>query len=158
MTTLSGHVVLVGYGRVGRNVCEVLQKRNVPLVVAEMTRELVEQVKDDGAHVLVGNAAQPDVLAAANLAEARCLLVAIPHAFEAGQIIEQARAINPELLIVARSHSDAETEHLQQLGASITIMGEREISKAMMQQVFEADTPARRWYDQPNVQLGLEGA
>lgn len=55
---------------------------------------------------------------------------------EAGQIIEQARAINPSLPIIARAHTDAEVEHLQKLGADVTIMGEREIAVAMVEHAF----------------------
>jgi CPA2 family monovalent cation:H+ antiporter-2 len=60
------------------------------------------------------------------------MLVAIPDAFEGGQVVGQARAINPRLHIVARSHSDEETEHLKKHGASRVIMGELEIAMAML--------------------------
>jgi CPA2 family monovalent cation:H+ antiporter-2 len=72
------------------------------------------------------------VLAAAGLARARRLFVAIPESFEAGQVCEQARRDNPELPIVARAHSDAAVEHLTRCGASLTIMGEAEIARAML--------------------------
>jgi CPA2 family monovalent cation:H+ antiporter-2 len=71
-------------------------------------------------------------LAAANLGAARCLLVAIPEAFEGGQVVEQARAINPKLPIIARAHSEAEIEHLAKHGANLVVMGEHEIAKAMI--------------------------
>ena len=67
------------------------------------------------------------------MCEARLLLVAIPNAFEAGQIVQQARAANPGLEIVARAHFDAEVEHLLQHGADTVIMGEREIARSMLQ-------------------------
>jgi CPA2 family monovalent cation:H+ antiporter-2 len=72
------------------------------------------------------------MLAAANLASARILFVAIPAAFEAGQIVEQARRAKPDLNIVARAHFDAEVEHLRKLGANSVVMGEREIALAML--------------------------
>ena len=74
----------------------------------------------------------PQVIAAANLRAARCLLVAIPDAFEGGQVVEQARAINPSLPIIARAHSEAEIEHLKKHGANLVVMGEHEIAKAML--------------------------
>jgi CPA2 family monovalent cation:H+ antiporter-2 len=58
--------------------------------------------------------------------------VAIPDAFEGGQVVAHARTVNPSLFIVARSHSDEETEHLQKHGANVVIMGEHEIAKAML--------------------------
>jgi CPA2 family monovalent cation:H+ antiporter-2 len=87
---------------------------------------------------IAGNAADGDILLTANLPAARCLLVAIPDAFEGGQVVAQARAANPNLLIIARSHSEEETEHLMKHGASKVIMGEREIAHAML-----GDVPSR---------------
>ena len=61
-----------------------------------------------------------------------CLLVAVADAFEGGQVVEQAREINPDLLIIARAHSEAEAKHLRDHGASIVVMGEHEIANAMI--------------------------
>ena len=91
--------------------------------------------------MLRGNGADGRVLAAANLAEARLLLVAIPNAFEAGQIVEQARAANPRLEIVARAHFDAEVDHLRQHGANEVIMGEREIARSMLEHAAALPAP-----------------
>src|SRR6202023_2936163 len=54
---------------------------------------------------------------------ARLLLVAIPDAFEAGQIVEQGRAANPAIEIIARAHSDEEVQYLERCGADLIIMG-----------------------------------
>ena len=83
--------------------------------------------------VVAGNAADPEVLRAANLATARRLVVAIPEAFEAGQVVEQARAANPALRIVARAHSDAAAAHLSRLGADLIVSGEREIARRILE-------------------------
>jgi CPA2 family monovalent cation:H+ antiporter-2 len=61
--------------------------------------------------------------------------VAIPDAFESSQVVEQARALNPDLPIIARAHSDAETEHLRKYGASKVVLGEQEIARAMAQDI-----------------------
>ncbi len=132
-TSLSGHVVLVGYGRVGRLIGPVLRERGWPLLVIENAEDAVEQLKAGGIEVIEGNAADPRVLRAANLPEAKLLFVAIPDAFEAGQIVEQARAVNPRIEIVARAHFDAEVEHLLQHGANTVVMGEREIARTMLE-------------------------
>ena len=80
----------------------------------------------------MGNAADPDVIASADLAGARRLFVTIPEPFEAGQVVDQARKANPALDILARAHSDAAVEHLTELGASLVISGEREIAERML--------------------------
>jgi K+:H+ antiporter len=96
----------------------------------------------DGAEVIVGNAAAPAILAAANLAGARRLSVTIPGAFEAGRVVQQARALRPSLDILARAHSDAAVDHLVSLGATLVISGEREIARRMLEQVRSGSLPA----------------
>jgi monovalent cation:H+ antiporter-2, CPA2 family len=132
VTALKDHAVLIGYGRVGGLVGESLRQEHWPLLVIEEGEEAVERLRGQGIEAICGNAAQDRVLAAANLAQARVLLVAIPDAFEAGQIVQQGRAANAGLEIVARAHFDAEVEHLLQHGASKVIMGEREIARTML--------------------------
>ena len=125
-TLLNGHAVVVGYGRVGKLIADGIKGR-LPLLVVEEGA-----VGDLGIEHIRGNAARDDVLAAANLGAAQILFVAIPEAFEAGQIVEQARRTNPKLPIVARAHFEAEVDHLLAHGASQVIMGEREIAMAML--------------------------
>ena len=131
-TNLTDHAVLVGFGRVGRMVGEALLRENWPLLVIENGRDFAEATHDPAMQVIAGHGAQPAVLQAANLAQARILLVAIPDAFEAGQIVEQARAINPGLDIIARAHYDEEVAHLTSHGANTVVMGENEIARTML--------------------------
>jgi CPA2 family monovalent cation:H+ antiporter-2 len=136
MTSLTGHDVLVGYGRVGALVGARLAAAGHPLLVFEESEEAVEAARRDGAEVVVGNAADPEVLALANLPAARRLFVTIPEAFEAGQVVEQARALNPTLEILARAHSEECVRHLDAMGATLTILGEREIAHRMIEHAF----------------------
>jgi CPA2 family monovalent cation:H+ antiporter-2 len=129
-TTLEDHVVLVGFGRVGRRIGNALLARGATLFVIDENEEVVNELKAAGTEALAANGVTS--LKTANLAKARCLLVAVPENFEAGQIVEQARAVNPELLIFARGHSEAEKAHLQNCGASAVVLGEEEIAGAML--------------------------
>ena len=87
--------------------------------------------------MFIGNAADPEILAAANLKQARRLFVTIPEPFEAGQVVQQARKTNPSLEILARAHSDAAVEHLEGLGATLVVLGEREIAERMLERAAE---------------------
>ena len=86
-----------------------------------------------------------DLLKAANLAGARWFISAIPNPFENGNLIEQARAANPDLEIIARAHSDDEVEHLAKFGANLIIMGEREIARGITEHIIRGleQAPAR---------------
>lgn len=127
---LEDHAVLVGHGRVGHQIGEALLAANVPLFVIDESEDVVNALKEKGVEAMALNGVTS--LHIANLKKARCLLVAIHENFEAGQIVEQGRAINPELTILARGHSIAEKEHLANCGATAVVLGSEEIANAMM--------------------------
>jgi CPA2 family monovalent cation:H+ antiporter-2 len=132
-TVLTDHTILVGYGRVGRIIGTALRERKERFLVIETSDSLIAELREANIEAIAGNAARPDVLARANLARAKYIIIAIPEAFEAGQVVQQARADNPNSQIIARAHSDAEVEHLNSLGADTVIMGEREIAHGMIE-------------------------
>lgn len=127
------HVVLVGYGRVGRLIGDGLARAGRPFVVIEDQPDIADAARGRALDVVVGNAADPAVLARAHLGAASKLLIAIPEGFEAGGIAERARRINPALPVIARAHSDEEVAHLERLGARHVVMGEREIAGRMLE-------------------------
>ncbi len=135
-TKLEDHAVLIGYGRVGHRIGDALLEDGVELYVIDESEDVVKALKERGVEAVVANAVTS--LAAANLTKARCLLVAIHENFEAGQIVEQARAINPELVILARGHSEAEQEHLLSCGATSVVFGAQEIATAMLRSYYTA--------------------
>jgi CPA2 family monovalent cation:H+ antiporter-2 len=132
-TTLSGHDIVIGYGRVGSLVGAGLRGDGAKMIVVEASDAGVARARSDGAEVFTGNAAEPAIIAALNLAGARRLYVTIPEPFEAGQIVQQARAVNPELDILARAHSSATVEHFEKLGANLIVLGETEIAHRMLE-------------------------
>jgi CPA2 family monovalent cation:H+ antiporter-2 len=134
---LTGQVVLVGYGRVGRRIGEALLARGVHVVVAEENRETVETLRAAGVAAVAGNAAEPAVLIQAHIARAKLLVIATPDAFGARKMIETARALNPDVQIVARTHSDDDSVLLQALGATRTHMAEHELALSMTRDVLE---------------------
>ena len=144
-TTLSGHDIVIGYGRVGSLIGAGLRGDGARMIVVEASDAGVARARSDGAEVFAGNAAEPAIIAALNLAGARRLYVTIPEAFEAGQIVQQARAANPTLDILARAHSSATVEHFEKLGANLIVLGETEIAHRMLER-GQADTSPRPAY------------
>jgi len=141
-TSLTEHAVLVGYGRVGSLVAQTLSEMGQPYLVIEERPAIAESLRGAGIEVIVGNAAQPAMLDAANVAGARFLISAIPNPFESGNLIERARDANPALDIIARAHSDAEVEYLTKLGANKIIMEEREIARGISEHIVARTNPA----------------
>jgi len=142
-TALKDHIVLVGHGRVGKFISNALRERGTPVFIIEDNADDVVKLREQGIEAVCGNAADPEIIQAANVGEARCLLVAIPDAFEGGQVVEQARAINAVLPIIARAHSEDEIEHLLKHGANLVVMGEHEIAKAMIGDVGDVRSPTK---------------
>ena len=129
-TNLTDHAVLVGYGRVGHRIGEALLEGGVPLFVIDESEDVVSKLKARGIEAVAATGSNG--LVAANLGAARCLLVAIPEHFEAGDVVERAREANPKLVILARGHSDAEQAHLRECGATAVALGAEEIAGAML--------------------------
>ncbi|TJV26519.1 MAG: sodium:proton antiporter [Mesorhizobium sp.] len=150
-TALTGHAILIGYGRVGGLVGSALKDAALPFLVIEDADKTLAKLKADSIETVAGNAANAEVFAAANPEGANRLILAIPNAFEAGQIVLRARAANPGINVIARAHSDAEVEHLKGLGADTVIMGEREIARGIVEEVLGSKPELRRETAEPSV-------
>jgi len=126
------HIILVGYGRVGRIVADHLRAREQAFVIIETDVDRAARAEAEGYEVVRGEAVDPRILAAAGIERARALLIAVPEGFEGGAIYERARRLNLRVSVIARAHSDAEVLHLQKLGVPHVVMGERELAARML--------------------------
>jgi CPA2 family monovalent cation:H+ antiporter-2 len=135
---LSGHAVLVGFGRIGHMVAMTLTGHGQPFVVIEDDLDVVQALRRDGIPALYGNAAAPGMLELAQVERARWLLLAIPNALEGGQVIAEARRRNAGVDIIAHAHSNGQRLHLEKQGANHVIMSEREIADGMSGRVLDS--------------------
>ncbi|OPY66744.1 MAG: Inner membrane protein YbaL [Syntrophorhabdaceae bacterium PtaU1.Bin034] len=134
---VTGHIVVVGYGRVGRYICDALIKHGMPFVVAEENRELVEELRVRGINAVAGDATTPPVLIQSHVARASMLVVATPDSFSARQMMEIAYMLNPRIQTVVRTHSEEEAELLRSEKAGAVFLGEHELASSMMRHVLE---------------------
>jgi CPA2 family monovalent cation:H+ antiporter-2 len=134
---LFGQIVLVGYGRVGRRIGKTLAEQGIPYVVAEQNRELVERLRARGIAAVSGDASEPAVLIQAHIAHASMLVVATPDTFNVRQMIKTARALNPRIETVVRTHSEEEATLLEREAAEKVFLGESELAKGMSRHVLE---------------------
>jgi CPA2 family monovalent cation:H+ antiporter-2 len=125
---LRDHAVIVGYGRVGRMIGDVLQAQGLPLLVVDQNRRLVENLRQRGIHAVYGDATAAGVLKAARVDRARLLIVAIPEGFQLRRILELARKANPRIDTAVRTHSVGELAYLERHGVGAAIMGARELA------------------------------
>lgn len=139
---LQDHAIVVGYGRVGSELAQVLRDRGVPVLVIDDNREHVERAHAAGIPGIRGSAASDKVLAEAHPERATIAVLAIPQPLESGEVLAKLRAINPNLTLLARAHSDAEVKHLLDHGADGTVMAERELAYSLAEMIMS--TPPYR--------------
>ncbi len=133
---LQGHAILVGFGRVGRQLADLLKQRDVPLVIVEDDSELVRKARDSGYLVVRGNVALDAVMRDAAPERAALAIFAIPQVLEAGEAIERMKALNPAITVLARAHSDGEVKHLLEHGADGAVLAERELAYSLAEMVM----------------------
>lgn len=139
-TTQTGHTIIAGYGEVGSRVAARLIEEKRPLVVIENAEKPATELRETGVEVILGNAADADALARAGLANAQCLILALPYAFETARVIAQAGQINPSLHIIARAESVVEADYLRDLGIGTIILAEEEIARGILGKISETKT------------------
>ncbi|KRC22658.1 YbaL family putative K(+) efflux transporter [Acidovorax sp. Root219] len=150
---LAHQVVLVGYGKVGRRLAAALAANDVPFVVAEQNRELVEALRAKGIAAVFGDAVEPAVLIQAHIARAAMLVIATPDTLKVRQMIATAKLLNPMIETVIRSHSEQEARLLEEENGSTVFLAEEALAQAMVRHVIDrandmarhgtATTPAR---------------
>lgn len=134
---LTGQVVLVGYGRVGRRIGNALTENGISFVVAEENREIVEKLRENGVPAVSGDASDPAVLIQAHIQRARMLVIATPDTLDVRRMIEIARTVNPRIETVVRTHSEEEAGLLEKENAGKVFLGEHELALAMIRHVLE---------------------
>ena len=137
LNRLTGQVVLVGYGRVGRRIGEALTANGISFVVAEENREIVEKLRESGVPAVSGDASEPTVLIQAHIHRARMLVIATPDTLDVRRMIEIARTVNPRIETVVRTHSEEEAVLLEKENAGKVFLGEHELAIAMTRYVLE---------------------
>jgi K+:H+ antiporter len=130
-TGLDKHVVVVGGGRVGSIIAHLFQELRLPVVVIELNHRLVEATQKDNIPVVYGDASHEIVLEAAEIATAHLLVVTMPDIVTTKSVIENARKINKDLNIIARTSDASFLPVLKKMGVQSAVLPEFEASLEM---------------------------
>jgi len=133
---LHDHVVIAGGGRVGQHVAQVLQQLEVPFVIIEMSHRLIDTCKTSGYPAIYGDASQEVILEAANLDEAKQLLITIPHITPTETIVRYVHRNHPDLNIVVRAEGLEQMDALYEDGVYMVIMPELEAGLEIARQAL----------------------
>jgi CPA2 family monovalent cation:H+ antiporter-2 len=123
-----GHIVVCGYGRVGRNIVQLLQAYKQPVVVIDQSEQQIQQLRDANIPYVYGNAASLHVLEAARVNQAKGLAIALSDPMSTRLCLKRALELEPELDAVVRATQDKDLELLYQLGAKEVVQPEFESS------------------------------
>jgi monovalent cation:proton antiporter-2 (CPA2) family protein len=130
------HVIIAGFGRVGRRVAKILQAANMPYLAIDSSADRVLEGRRDGFRVFFGDASQVDVLKAAGAGEAGILVCTLDRAIPAVRLVSIMRQHYPDIAIHARGHDRQHCEQLLEAGASLaiseTLEASLEISRAVL--------------------------
>jgi CPA2 family monovalent cation:H+ antiporter-2 len=129
--TMADHIVLVGFGRVGRRIGYALERSGIPYVAVERDQVTVEALRKRGIPAVFGDAARPGILDHVHIETAKLLVIASPDPYHARAIVDIAKKLNPGIEIAARTHSEAGQKFLEERGVNRAFMGERELALSM---------------------------
>ncbi len=118
---LKNHIILCGFGRVGRQVAQEFFRLNVPFVILEQDNAAIPDQRADELIFIQGNAADDEVLEQAGIKRARAVVSTLPDDADNVYLSLTARQINPELVIIARAESDLAKRKLHRAGADRVI-------------------------------------
>ena len=129
-------VLVVGYGRVGRLVGDMLSRHKLGWVAADQDSRLVEQGRRAGALIFFGDASRPDFLIRCGLADASALVVTMDDPDGVESIVAVARELRPDLTIVARARDARHAQRLYDLGATDAVPETMEASLQLSEAVL----------------------
>lgn len=131
-TAKSNHIILVGYGHIGKKIADSLQSEHVPFVIIDNNNLAVQRAKEHGEETILGNAANANVLEFANISEARQLVISIRSSIDAGRVIVEARKLSETINIIGHAVTDIEAAHLKDMGVDIIVTDDDEVAKGML--------------------------
>lgn len=130
-----GHVLLIGYGRVGTQLANVLRRADIPFVVIDTEDDRVDKARSDGHTAIRGNAAADEVLAEGLPGDASLAVVTIPDALEAGNVVHRLKHGEHPIPVLARAHSDEAVRHLLARGADAALLAEHALAHSLAEMI-----------------------
>ena len=134
--TICNHIVVAGYGRVGKVLVKVLRDRHHSVLVIENSEAAIRGLRQDNIPYVFGDADSELVLEKAHLNKAKAIAIALPDPSSTRILLKLAKNINPNIDLVARSHSDKEIDLLTKLGATEVVQPEFEAALEMGRQIL----------------------
>jgi CPA2 family monovalent cation:H+ antiporter-2 len=134
--SIKNHIIICGYGRVGSFIGRSLMLANIPFLAIDYNFHLVERAKKEGVNIIYGDPTDPDILDFAQIEEATMLILALPNNYDQEDIILKAKRLNPQILVIARSHNQRNNRHLKDLGVNVVVQPELEAALSIIKKIY----------------------
>jgi voltage-gated potassium channel len=142
MESLSGHYIICGFSRTGRQIAKEFRAEGVPFVVIDSEVESVQRSQIEGYVVYQGDATLDESLLAVGIERATCIVAALPSDAENLYTVLSAKTLNPGIRAIARASTEEALQKLQRGGADAVISpyitgGKRMAAAALRPQVLD---------------------
>ncbi len=136
---LEQHVIVCGYGALGKTVCESMEKHSENYVIVDMDPKVVARLKDQGVPVVEGDALDSKILEKAGIKRAKRLVSALPTDSSNVFLTLTAKEINPFVMVATRAYSEEAIKKLHRAGADVIVMPEIVGGKELAREILDLD-------------------
>lgn len=137
---LSNHVIVVGYGRNGRQAIEEIKRHRFPVVMIDNSDSIMETIRENGDLLYIqGDATMDETLIDAKIESAKALITALPNDADNLFVVLTARSMNPDLTIISRASNFNSDRKLRSAGATNVIMPDKIGGQRMAKLVAQPD-------------------
>lgn len=153
---LTNHVVVLGYGRVGKYICQALALAAIPYIVIDYNHHLVKKLRETGTFVIYGDPAEIDVLRFANIVSAKVLILAYADRHTMETIVTNALTLNPDIRFLCRCHYEEDKKKLISLGVEAVYQPEFEAAIAISEKLLTVYNIERQEINKKITQIKIE--
>ncbi len=134
--SLKDHVIVCGFGRVGRYIGRALMLANIPYIAIDYNFHTVERAKKEGINIIYGDPTEIDVLDYAECEHASVIISAVAERFAQEMIIFNAKKLKPDISIFTRVHQDGDQRRMRDLGVELVVQPEFEAALAIVRRIL----------------------
>ena len=135
---LTNHIIICGYGRVGKWVGRALIDFGIPFIVVEYNQKVVQDLKGEGTPVLYGDPTEPEVMEAVSIRGAKAVVLAIPDRVAQETLIAYVQTVAPDVKIISRVHLDDDYEKLKTLRVNKIVQPEFEAAIEIVRSILRS--------------------
>ncbi len=136
MKKLKNHIIVCGYGRTGKHVCDTLNEKSLKHIVIDKSTERCRHLLEKGENVVQGDSIDPAVLEEAGIKDARCLIATLPDDADNIYLVMTAKELNPDLLLASRAQEEEAVARLKRVGAEIVVQPQIEGGKQLVKAIL----------------------